>query len=341
MKLIKVIVSIILAFAVLWIIVAFFSPATISVKETIVIENSASTVFSQVNNFSNWTNWSEWNRKDSSMIISYSAPSKGVNATQTWKSEEFGDGSQKIIESLPFEKIRIQVSMSDWGENYSHWEFEELGEFETKVTWVFEDSPVNFFFRPLGFSITNSIQEDYKKGLENLKYYCENEKQQNKKIIPAIISSDTINYVAKHIECTFDEISTQMGMAYGELINICNKNNWTIVDMPFSINYEKNAELYVFDAAFRIEEKVNAPYGFVAGTIPGGETVTVSHYGMYENLPASYKVIEDWIQENGYIKMGNSYEVYVTDPGSEPDSSKWETQLFYPVKKKDNSAILN
>jgi len=341
MNLIKVILSIIVAFIALWIIVAFFSPATISIKESIIIENSASTVFNQVNDFSNWKNWSEWSRQDSNMVITYSSPAKGLNATMSWKSEKERNGSQKIIESIPFEKIRIQVNASDLGEDFSTWQFEELDEFETNVTWVFEDSPISFFYRPLSFSISNSIENQYEKGLENLKLFCENEQQQNKKINPSIITSDTIYYVGKHIICTFDEIGPQMGMAYGELINLFTKNSWTVVDMPFSINDEKEGDLYVFDAAFRTEKEHNAPKGYISGIIPGGETVTISHYGMYENLPASYKVIENWIQENGYIQRGNSYEVYVTDPGSEPDSSKWETQLFYPVKKKDNSAILN
>jgi effector-binding domain-containing protein len=333
MKLIKVILSILLAFAILWIAVALFSPKYISVKESVTINNSASTVFNQVNNFSNWMNWSAWNQRDSLMEFTYSKPSKGVNASISWKSEQEGDGSQKIVESIPFEKIRIQVFLDEWGENYSNWEFVDQGEFETFVTWTFEDAEIGFLLRPMGFSISNMIKDDYQTSLENLKYYCENEKQQNIKMKPSVIESDSIYYIAKHIVCSFEEIGPQMGMAYGELINICNKNKWTVIDMPFSVNYEMDGDQFVFDAAFKIDKDVEAPNGFVSGFIPSSETATISHYGMYENLPASYKIIEDWIEQNGYMINGNSYEVYITDPGSEPDSSKWETQVFYPVTK--------
>jgi effector-binding domain-containing protein len=29
---------------------------------------------------------------------------------------------------------------------------------------------------------------------------------------------------------------------------------------------------------------------------------------------------------------GDPYEVYITDPASEPDETKWVTELYWPVK---------
>ena len=64
--------------------------------------------------------------------------------------------------------------------------------------------------------------------------------------------------------------------------------------------------------------------------------LTISHFGLYENLPASYEILDDWINDNGYELIDRSYEIYITDPGTEPDSSKWETQIFYPVSKRSS-----
>jgi len=330
MKLIKVILSILAAFLLLWIIVAFFSPKYIGVKESIIIEQSSNTIFNQVNDLKNWSNWDEWNRRDSLMIKKYSAVSKGENASISWESEE-GNGTQKIIESNSYEKIRLLLSLEDWDDNFSNWEFEELGEFETKVTWTFEDAELSFFLRPMGFSFNNSIRDDYQKSLANLKFYCENQAQQNKKLKPIIVQTEAFNYVGKHIATSFEDIGPQMGKSYGELLKICSDNKWNILGMPFSINYDSESEYFEFDVAFKIDKMVTAPIGFISGVIPAGETVSISHFGLYENLPASYSVIENWIVKNGYIRNGRSYEVYITDPGSEPDSSKWETQIFYPV----------
>lgn len=335
MKLIKVILSILLAFVILWVIVALFSPKSISVTESIVIEQSSSVVFNQVNDFKNWTNWAGWNRRDSLMTFSYSAITKGKDASITWKSEKEGDGSQKIIESTPFESIRILLLIDDKGENYSNWKFDEIQEFETEVTWTFEDSGIDFLLRPLSFSINNSIRNDFKEGLQNLKHYCETEIQQNKKLKPKIEQLDTIYYIAKHAKCEFDGIGYEMGKSYGELMTLCSEYNWEIDGMPFSINYDNEDNQFEFDVAFKLKSEVIAPPGYTSGMIPAGEMATISHYGMYENLPISYKILEKWMGENGYKANGKSFEIYITDPGMEPDSSKWETQIYYPVVKSE------
>ena len=164
MKLLKVILSILLAFAILWIIVALFSPKFISVKESVLIEQNASSVFNQVNNLKNWEHWSPWKDEDSLMTFSYGAKTIGEGATISWKSKDIGNGAQKIVESVPYEKIRLQVMLDDWDENYATWDFIEQKEFECEVVWTFEDAKIDFLLRPLSFSINNSIRKDYIKG---------------------------------------------------------------------------------------------------------------------------------------------------------------------------------
>ena len=335
MKLIKVILSILLAFVILWVIVAFFSPKSISVTESIVIEQSSSIVFNQVNDFKNWTNWADWNKRDSLMTFSYSPITKGVGASIAWESEKEGNGSQKIIESKAFESIRMLLLIDDWDENYCHWDFVEIQEFETEVSWTFEDSQIDFLLRPLSFSINNSIRNDFKEGLQNLKHYCETEIQQNKKLKPKLEQIDAIYYIAKHVKCDFDNIGQEMGKSFGELMTLCSEYNWEIEGMPFSINYDTEEGQFEFDVAFRLKSEVVAPPGYISGIIPAGDMATISHFGTYENLAISYKILDKWIGDNGYKQNGRSFEFYITDPGMEPDSTKWETQIYYPVIKSE------
>jgi effector-binding domain-containing protein len=42
--------------------------------------------------------------------------------------------------------------------------------------------------------------------------------------------------------------------------------------------------------------------------------------------------MHEYMQENNLVSDGPVIEVYVTDPVSEPDTSKWLTQIIYPVK---------
>ena len=298
MKLIKVILTIVLALLGLWVIVALFSPKSISVKESITIEQSSSIIFNQVNDLKNWNHWADWNRRDSLMTFSYSSNTKGKDASIAWESKKEGNGSQKIIESNPFESIRILLLIEGWEENYNHWEFLEVDEYKTKVIWTFEESQIDFFLRPLSFSINNSIRKDFKNGLQNLKTYCETKIQQNKKLKTKIEESASIYYIAKHVQCQFDEIEQEMGKYYPALMKLCAENNWEIVGYPFSINYDTQGNQFEFDVALKIGSEIVAPPGYVSGMIPAGEMATISHFGIYENLPISYKIIEKWILEN-------------------------------------------
>jgi AraC family transcriptional regulator len=38
------------------------------------------------------------------------------------------------------------------------------------------------------------------------------------------------------------------------------------------------------------------------------------------------------MKSQGLEPAGAPWEVYVTDPGAEPDPSKWRTDIFFPVR---------
>lgn len=69
----------------------------------------------------------------------------------------------------------------------------------------------------------------------------------------------------------------------------------------------------------------------VASELPGGEAACLVHVGPYETLIAAHEALEQWMQEHGRQAAGPVWESYVTDPGSEPDSSQWRTELLLPL----------
>lgn len=68
-----------------------------------------------------------------------------------------------------------------------------------------------------------------------------------------------------------------------------------------------------------------------ASEVPNGRMATASHFGPYDTISDTHKVLYQWLAEQGYQQAGPVWEVYVTDPGAEPDSSKWQTDIYYPV----------
>ena len=69
-----------------------------------------------------------------------------------------------------------------------------------------------------------------------------------------------------------------------------------------------------------------------AGELPGGRVATVTHMGPYDELPQTWAALTEWMGAQGLQPAGAPWEVYVTDPGAEPDQSKWRTDIFFPVR---------
>jgi effector-binding domain-containing protein len=53
--------------------------------------------------------------------------------------------------------------------------------------------------------------------------------------------------------------------------------------------------------------------------------------GPYDTLGETYAALMRWIGEQGRVVAGPMWEVYWTDPGTEPDPARWRTEVIIPV----------
>ncbi len=65
--------------------------------------------------------------------------------------------------------------------------------------------------------------------------------------------------------------------------------------------------------------------------LPGGAVAVAWHVGPYDTLGETYDALVRWIGEQGRAAAGPMWEVYWTDPGSEPDPARWRTEVIIPV----------
>jgi effector-binding domain-containing protein len=71
------------------------------------------------------------------------------------------------------------------------------------------------------------------------------------------------------------------------------------------------------------------------GDTYAGKVAMVSYMGPFEGTGEVHYFMHDQILNDGYDFAGSPWEVYVTDMTVEPDTSKWITQIYYPVMKKE------
>ena len=67
------------------------------------------------------------------------------------------------------------------------------------------------------------------------------------------------------------------------------------------------------------------------GELGGVEAAVGMHIGPYDTLEQTYSAMMEWIKWQGRSVAGPMWEVYLTDPSSEPDPQVWRTEVFIPV----------
>lgn len=69
-----------------------------------------------------------------------------------------------------------------------------------------------------------------------------------------------------------------------------------------------------------------------AETLPGGRCAVATFHGSYEHLRDGHAKLQEWMSEQCETSGGDPWEMYVTDPTSEADPTKWETVIVHPLR---------
>ena len=131
---------------------------------------------------------------------------------------------------------------------------------------------------------------------------------------------------------TVDKLSELMGSLFGEVYGCIQQSGQEPAGMPFSIYHSMDGDAIDLECGMPVASPTEGMGRVVAGELPAGTVATVSHMGPYDDLPQTWAALTEWIGSQGLQPAGAPWEVYVTDPGAEPDPSKWRTDIFFPVR---------
>src|SRR5579872_947505 len=106
----------------------------------------------------------------------------------------------------------------------------------------------------------------------------------------------------------------------------------------------------VIDMARELEIDVGVPVAtplmgdgrIVTDVIPAGRYARVVHTGHYDQLIEANKALQEWGKSNGVewqksegehgSVWASRLEIYLTNPPTEPDAQKWQTEIAYLVE---------
>lgn len=130
------------------------------------------------------------------------------------------------------------------------------------------------------------------------------------------------------------EVSKSLAKLYPEIMRYAMKSGSSPVAPPFARFHKiENGEID-FEAGIAVSGNPTGEGRVKASKLPGGKAAVTWHIGPYEKLPATCTQLGEWMQKEGHRASGGYWEIYWTDPGIEPDASKWRTQVIWPIDSK-------
>jgi len=331
MKALKILSIILIVLIAIVIVPTFFMSSDMLVEQTREMKAAPQVIWDQFNCLENWENWDEWHQ-DTNLVGTYSGPACGVGATNTWTYKNNMDGgSQTIIESTPHSYIKTKLDFGKMGVAESEIFLEAKGE-GTLVKWNLKTSGAGIILKWMNvLMIKPSVRDSYSKGLENLDKYTEDMKPHadystGEIEIVEVKSTPALAFRSRAIPA---QIAQSMGMAFGQIMEYVGD---TKHGTPMSIWYDWQSDTLEFDNVIPLDEPMEGKGNIKSIVTYAGRAIKAVHTGDYESTQHSWKLMGDYIHENKLELNGDPYEVYITDPGMEPDPSKWITELYWPVK---------
>ena len=155
-----------------------------------------------------------------------------------------------------------------------------------------------------------------------LDYHCENGRGEQAALIydsPVTNTKRTYSYNELR-----DEVALTAGMLRAQGVEPASQ--------PFA-RYHSFGEVIDLEAGVIVAAPVQPAGEVKPGELPRGPAAIAVHTGSYETLGATHEAMRRWLEANpGQKPNGGPWELYVTDPATEPDPSRWMTEVIYPLK---------
>lgn len=326
----KLLIWIIILIAII-VLISFLLPSKYSVERTVVIKADKEIIFDQICNFKNWDNWTPWGTDMDATAEYEIIGGCEVGAVQRWTGDEIGVGEMTITKMIPYQLLEYHIEF-DAGKYSSdgYFKLDPQGN-AYLVTWMDEgELGYNPIYRYMGLFMDKFMGPSFETGLENLKKIAEGLPTFPDIEVVMIESTPSISILDSS---TMADMGMAMGEMFSELMTFMDANNVNVTGHPYTIYYTWNPDgLSVMEAGIPVDNVRSTRGRIMATESPGGKAVKAIYFGPYEGIGVAHEAIDKYVKLNGLEIAGPPWDVYITDPATEPDPNKWETHVLYPVK---------
>lgn len=335
MKTLKTIGIALLAIVAVLVVVSFLLPEKVLVERSIEIKAKPAVVYNQVANLKNWKAWSIWWKLDPNMQVEYTGAEMGKGMKYCWNGDpkSVGIGCLTIVDAIENESLSTELAFEGMNTGQGSWKFETT-ENGTKVTWgmISDMSSPPVVGRLFGLLMDGMIGPDFETSLNDLKTVCEAMPAEpvNPNISEETMSAP-IQYIACLDSCSTENISETMAKSFGKIMQFMQTNSIEMAGPAMAVTHKWEAGFTVFQTGVPVASEVTPTEGLTLETIPATNVVKYHHTGDYNTLESSYEALMQYMEFKNLQPKGSPWEIYITDPMNEPDTSKWITEIYFPI----------
>ena len=323
------------------IVFASCSPTEYSVTRDIQIDASPEVVYEQVINHHNRDAWSPWERMDPNMTKSYEGPESGVGAIYKWTgNDSVGTGSLEILEAKEYKMIKSNLKFTAPWESNSEiiWNFEER-DGGTHASWTVKGELPGYLFWMGQEEMDETMGPDFQRGLEALKKVSESKKPKQN-LRSEIVAVESMPYYYIREEIPFEEMTSEFfGERYGAIANYLGDDMQNMTGPSFAIYHKWDEENKVTDLEVAMPCKSNkkGTDRIKKGTTYSGKAMKCTFKGPYEQTGQVHEFLHGKINSSNLDFAGSPWEVYVVGSEQTKDPNEYVTEVYYPIKPKENS----
>ena len=161
---------------------------------------------------------------------------------------------------------------------------------------------------------------------------------------PEVIGRPAQPYVAIKAEVTMQTLGTVLPALHGRVFGWLRERGTTPTGPPFwkynTVDMDRDLEVEV---GVPVPARVNGDEHVLFALLPAGRYASLRYTGHPDGLLDATAFLLEWGRQH-YLtwdlshgpageRWGARLEIYETDPGAEPDMSKWTTQLAFRLSE--------
>ncbi len=314
------------------------------VAKTRLIKADPLVVFNDLNDYQNWKEWGPWYEQDSTIRVQFADNTIGEGGAYTWTSDIEGGGRMKTLKVQKPERLDQEIVFeTPFGDMRSdvYWILNKV-ENGTKVTWGIKGE-LPFFSRFMTSGMKEQLGPMEERGLELF-----DENLQKKLKIYSIDSVGVVDfsggfylYVSTSSKINSKGAKTQEMMAH--IDKFVTNNSIRLTGSPFTLYHKFDQEngTTMFSVAYPIAERIiSQDSDILTGYMERGTYFKTILTGAYNNSKEAWEKARfdaANLKDHALLESGESFEIYVNNPETNPNPAELITEIYIPVMVKGYS----